>query len=103
MPGRPADFGRTNKNVATTYPDAEFVVIDCTTSHFNPLGWSAIGEKSAKMLEFGTRDADSGAPADVSQRHKFSRQLDARRDAELLAKYKNPAWVLAGWTPSTTF
>ena len=103
LPGRPADFGRTNKNGATTYPDAEFVVIDCTTRHFNPLGWSAIGEKSARMLEFRTRDADSGELADVSQRHKFSRQLDARRDAELLAKYKNPAWVLAGWTPSTDF
>ena len=103
LPGRPADYGRTNKNGRTTYPDAEFVVIDCTTRHFNPLGWSAIGEKSATMLECGTRDADTGQPADVSQRHKYSRQLDPKRDAALIAQYKNPAWVLAGWTPSQSF
>ena len=99
QPDRPADYGRTNANHGTTYPDAEFVVINCTTRYFNPLGWSAIGEKSATMLEFQTRDADSGQLVDVSKRHKFSRQLDAKRDAELIARYSDPAFVLAGWTP----
>ena len=99
MPERPADFGRSPMNHGTTYPDAEVVVIDCTTRNFNPLGWSSIGEKSATMLEYNTRDADSGQPADVSQRHKYSRQLDARRDADLIASYRNPAWILNGWTP----
>ncbi|MBQ9660595.1 MAG: carbohydrate esterase [Bacteroidales bacterium] len=99
LPDRPADFGRTNTNHGTAYPDAEFVVIDCTTRHFNPQGWSSIGEKSATMLEFRTRDADTGAPVDVSRRHKYSRQLDAVRDAALIEKYKNPAYVLAGWNP----
>ncbi|MCR4824775.1 MAG: carbohydrate esterase [Bacteroidales bacterium] len=96
---RPADYGRTNRNGASIYPDAEFVVINCTTRHFNPQGWSAIGEKSATMLEFQTRDADSGELVDVSKRHKFSRQLDAKKDAALIADYQNPAFVLAGWTP----
>ncbi|MCR4859547.1 MAG: carbohydrate esterase [Bacteroidales bacterium] len=99
LPDRPADYGRTNRNGGSTYPDAEFVVIDCTTRHFNPAGWSAIGEKSATMLEFRTRDADSGKPVDVSQRHKYSRQLDEKRDAALIARYRDPAYVLAGWTP----
>ena len=99
LPDRPADYGRTNTNHGTAYPDAEFVVIDCTTRHFNPQGWSAIGEKSSTMLEFRTRDADSGQLVDVSKRHKYSRQLDERRDAALIARYKDPAFVLAGWTP----
>ena len=99
LPDRPADYGRTNTNHGTAYPDAEFVVIDCTTRHFNPQGWSAIGEKSSTMLEFNTRDADTGQPVDVSKRHKYSRQLDARKDAALIAKYRDPAFVLNRWNP----
>ena len=95
----PADYGRTNTNHGTSYPDAEFVVINCTTRHFNPAGWSAIGEKTATMLEFQTRDADSGQLVDTSKRHPYSRQLDAKRDADLIARYSDPAFVLNGWTP----
>ena len=97
--GRLADYGRTNLNHGTSYPDAEFVVINCTTRNFNPQGWSAIGEKSATMLEYGTRDADSGQLADVSKRHPWSRQLDPVKDAETIASYSNPAFVLNGWMP----
>lgn len=99
QPDRLADYGRTNTNHGIGYPDAEFVVIDCTTRYFNPLGWSNIGKESATMLEFNTRDADTGQPVDVSKRHPFSRQLDAVADAELIASYRNPAFVLNGWTP----
>lgn len=98
-PERPADYGRCGANGGSTYPDAEFVVIDCTTRHFNPQGWSNIGLPSATMLEFRTRDADSGEPVDVSQRHAYSRQLDAERDADLIARYSDPAFVLGGWDP----
>lgn len=99
LPDRLADYGRTNTNHGTSYPDAEFVVINCTTRHFNPLGWSAIGEKSASMLEYQTRDADSGELVDVSKRHPYSRQLDAVKDAAMIADYSNPAFVLGGWEP----
>ena len=51
------------------------------------------------MLEYNTRDADSGEPADVSGRHPWSRRLDPVKDAELIASYRNPAFVLNGWTP----
>ena len=51
------------------------------------------------MLEFQTRDADSGQLVDVSKRHKYSRQLDAKRDAALIARYSDPGFVLNGWTP----
>lgn len=99
LPDRLADYGRTNVNHGTGYPEAEFVVIDCTTRHFLPAGWSSIGFESAKMLEFQTRDADTGQLVDVSKRHKWSRQLDALRDADLIASYRDPAFVLKGWNP----
>ena len=51
------------------------------------------------MLEFATRDADSGLLVDVSRRHKWSRQLDAQKDAALIASYSDPAFVLDGWSP----
>lgn len=99
LPGKPADYGRTNVNHGKGYPDAEFVVIDCTTKYFQPAGWSSIGFKSATMLECRTRDADSGELVDVSQRHKWSRQLDPVRDAAIIASYSDPAFVLNGWMP----
>lgn len=99
LPNRPADYGRTGKNGGNTYPDAEFVVINCTNRHVIPQGWSNIGQPSQTMLEFQTRDADTGELVDVSQRHPWSRQLDAVKDAETIANYSNPAYVLNGWTP----
>lgn len=97
LPDRPADYGRCASNHGQNYPDAEFVVINCTTRYFNPAGWSAIGLPSANMLELATRDADTGELVDVSARHPYSRQLDADKDAQIIADYSNPEFVLNGW------
>ena len=51
------------------------------------------------MLEYNTRDMDTGEPVDVSERHPFSRQLTLPRDAALIASYRDPAFVLNGWNP----
>jgi hypothetical protein len=75
------------------------VVIDCKTRNFNPLGWSELEEPTVVMLEFNTRDMDTGEPVDVSGRHPHSRQLTLPRDKELLASYRDPAFVLGGWNP----
>lgn len=95
----PADFGRSRLNHGSTYPEAEFVVIDCKTRNFLPSGWSELDEPTATMLEFNTTDLDTGEPVDVSQRHPISRQLDAVKDAKLIANYRDPAFVLNGWRP----
>lgn len=95
----PADYGRSVFNHGSTYPDAEMVVIDCRVRNLHPLGWSALGEPTVVMLEFNTRDMDTGEPVDVSGRHKFSRQLVLPRDASLIASYREPSFVLAGWEP----
>lgn len=97
--GRMADYGRTHTNHGTSYPDAEFVLIDCKVKNIIPEGWSAIGEKTSKMYEFHTRDMDTDQLVDVSKRHKYSRQLDEKKDAELIANYRKPAYVLKGWEP----
>lgn len=97
--GRMADFGRSKQNNKTTYPDAEFVVIDCKVKNIIPEGWSAIGAKTAKMYEFNTCDMETGAPVDVSGRHPYVRQLTLAKDAELIENYRNPAFVLKGWMP----
>lgn len=95
----PADYGRSVFNHGSSYTDAEMVVIDCKTRNFNPLGWSALGEPTVTMLEFNTRDMDSGEPVDVSGRHPYSRQLSLPADAGTIASYRDPSFVLNGWNP----
>ena len=51
------------------------------------------------MLEYNTRDMDTGEKVDVSRRHKYSRQLNTVEDAETIAEYRDPAFVLNGWNP----
>lgn len=96
---RPIDYGRTQTNHGSAYPDAETVVISCRVRNFLPEGWYSIGEPSATMLEFNTIDMDSGLPADVSARHPYSRQLDAVADSSLIRLYSTPSFVLKGWEP----
>lgn len=98
--GRLADYGRTKSNHGTAYPDAEVVLIDCRVKNIRPEGWSSIGEPTARMLEYNTRDLETGHPVDTSRRHRYSRQLDAVKDAELIKNYRTPAYVLDGWTPT---
>jgi hypothetical protein len=97
--GRMADYGRCRLNHGTSYPDAEFILINCSTKNIIPEGWSELDEKSMKMYEFQTRDMETGELVDVSKRHPYSKQLDAKKDAALIKNYQNPAFVLKGWTP----
>ena len=97
--GSMADYGRCRLNHGTNYPDAEFVLINCSTRNIIPEGWSEIGEKTMRMYEFHTRNMETGELVDVSKRHPYSRQLDSRKDAALIDNYQNPAFVLKGWIP----
>jgi hypothetical protein len=95
-----ADYGRSKFNHGSVYPDAEMVVIDCRVRNLNPLGWSELEEPTVTMLEYDTRDMDTGEPVDVSGRHPHSRQLTLPCDRGLLDSYRDPAFVLGGWNPS---
>lgn len=98
-PNIPANFGRTGTRTSLPYPAAEFVLIDCKLKNVAPEGWGYLAQKTQVMLEYNSTDLDTGKPVDVSKRHKWSRQLRADRDGALIANYRNPAWVLGGWTP----
>ncbi|MDR0988327.1 MAG: carbohydrate esterase [Prevotellaceae bacterium] len=99
--GRDADYGRTgSKNAKNKYPEAEFVLIDCKTRNIVPAGWGSIASKSSRLYEYNTCELETGRPVDVSKRHPYSRQLHKVKDAELIRNYRNPAYVLKGWTPA---
>ena len=38
--------------------------------------------------------------ADVSARHPASKRLKKEEDAQTIASYGNPTWVLGGWSPA---
>ena len=52
-----------------------------------------------RYWEFNSTNLSDGTPVDVSQRKAESKQLTKERDAETIANYSNPAYVL-GWTPA---
>ncbi|QBE65504.1 pectinesterase family protein [Pseudoduganella lutea] len=97
----PTEIARLPDNKGRNYPYAEAVLIDATLDGISPAGWADIGDGAthAKFWEFNSRGVD-GRPVDVSARHPRSRQLDATRDAAVIAQYRDPAWVLGGWKPA---
>jgi pectin methylesterase-like acyl-CoA thioesterase len=89
-------LGRNTEN----YPASEVVLLDSVLGDIDPVAWQLPANADRmRYLEFRSTRVADGKPADVSQRHPASRQLDAERDAEMIAKYRNPAWVL-GWEPA---
>ncbi len=110
-PGRivKTPFARLPRNgsptaTATNFPYAEMVLIDTRTSGIPPEGWGPIEEPPGfdsthvRFWEYNTMDLE-GRPVDVSQRHPVSKQLTQEKDAETIANYRDPAFVLGGWTP----
>jgi hypothetical protein len=109
-PGRktPSVFARLPRNSpgasAVNFPFAEMVLIDTRTQGFSPEGWGPVEEEPAfdrsnvRFFEFNTMDLE-GKPVDVSRRHEIVRQLRLPADAKVVADYRDPAFVLGGWTP----
>jgi len=109
-PGDNPLFGRVTKSVlarlpnnhGTNYPFAEAVLINCRLRDIPPEGWGPIDGDTAhvRFWEFNSTNLADGKPVDVSQRHPASKQLTMERDAKTIADYRNPAFVLDGWTPA---
>jgi len=100
--GEPAVIARAPANGGRTYPNVEVVLISCTLDGVSPAGWGEIGGDAAQvhLWEYDSRNPD-GSPQDVSGRHPASRRLRRDADAQTIANYSNPAWVLDGWSPGT--
>lgn len=96
-----AVLARLPNNHGLNYPYAEAVLINCHLKGVPAIGWGPIDAEPAHLhlWEFNSTDLD-GHPIDTSQRHAASRQLAMPRDAETIASYSNPAFVLGGWTPA---
>jgi pectinesterase len=93
-------LARLPNNHGLNYPYAEAVLINCRLEGIPPVGWAPIeGDTTHLHLwEFHSTDADDH-PIDTSQRHPASRQLNDPQDAQSIANYSEPAFVLEGWTP----
>lgn len=95
-----AVLARLPNNHGLNYPYAEAVLINCRLQGIPPDGWGPIdGETShIHFWEFHSTDTD-GHPVDASKRHAVSKQLTEAQDAQTIANYSDPAFVLSGWTP----
>jgi pectin methylesterase-like acyl-CoA thioesterase len=93
-------LARSPINGGKSYPHCEAVLIDCILSGIEPIGWGEIGGDASNIhfWEYNSIGPD-GKAIDVSRRHPASRQLDKEKDAKIIANYRNPAYVLGGWTP----
>jgi pectin methylesterase-like acyl-CoA thioesterase len=84
------------------FPASEVVLIDSVLGpSVGAAGWMLQGGGEAPRIrfwEFNSHDA-GGMPVDVSRRMPGSRQLRQPQDAELIANYSDPAFVLGGWNP----
>jgi pectinesterase len=96
------EIARAPTNKGRDYPNAEVVLINCALSGISPVGWGAVGGDTSNVhyWEYNSTNLADGSPVDVDRRHPASRQLTMERDAEIIANYGNPTWVLGGWTPA---
>jgi pectin methylesterase-like acyl-CoA thioesterase len=94
------ELARAPINNGRAYPNAEAVLINCALEGISPVGWGAMGGDTTNMhyWEYNSTNLSDGKPFDVSQRKPESRQLLLPKDAEIIANYSNPAYVL-GWSP----
>ncbi len=85
------------------FPGSEVVLLKCVlTPAVSTVAWriaSAHEAPDINFWEYNRRDP-SGKPVDVSKRLAVSKQLQQPGDAETIAHYSDPAWVLGGdWKP----
>jgi pectin methylesterase-like acyl-CoA thioesterase len=97
-PNAPPGGATLARNTAA-YPNSEVVLLECILAGINPAAWSLPPEgPDMHYWEFRSRDA-SGGLVDVTARNPPSKQLDAVTDAATIAQYRDPAFVLGGWSP----
>ena len=95
-----AVFARLPNNHGLNYPFAEAVLINCRLKNIPPIGWGPIDDDTSHLhlWEFNSTYFD-GHPIDTTQRHPVSKQLTMPQDAQTIASYSDPSFVLGGWTP----
>jgi hypothetical protein len=109
-PGRksPGVLARLPRNgpgsSSPNFPFAEMVLTNARMQGMPPEGWGPIEDapgfdsSNVRFWEFNTADLN-GQPIDLSKRHKVSRLLTMKADAQTIADYSRPEFVLNGWKP----
>ncbi|MGB8226427.1 MAG: pectinesterase family protein, partial [Sedimentisphaerales bacterium] len=99
--GKETEIARAPTNHGKNYPYCEAVLINCALAGISPAGWGPVGGDTSNVhyWEYNSTNISDGKPVDVSQRSSVSRQLTKEKDAEIIANYSNPAYVLGGWRP----
>lgn len=110
--GAPGVTGNMLSRVAPgRFPHSEVVLLDCVLGpSVGPIAWQLDSLArdtpepvfpNLRFWEFNSRDPE-GRPIDTSRRRNASRQLKQPEDAEMIANYRDPAFVLGnGWNPRT--
>jgi pectin methylesterase-like acyl-CoA thioesterase len=95
------ELARAPVNNGRAYPYAEAVLINAKLEGISPAGWGAMGGDTTNMhyWEYNSTNLSDGKPVDVSQRKPESRQLTREKDADTIARYSDPSYVL-GWAPA---
>jgi len=89
---------------APNFPHAEMVLIDSRTKGVIPERFGPVEDRetfdwtNVRLMEANTTDLE-GHPIDMSQRHPIVKVLDPVKDAETIASYRKPEFVLGGWKP----
>jgi len=98
----PTEIARAPLNGGRAYPNAEVVLLDCALDGISARGWGDVGGDTANVRywEYNSTNLQDGTPVDTSGRHPASKRLTKDADAETIASYRNPAWVLGGWAPT---
>jgi len=96
-----AVFARLPNNHGLNYPYAEAILINCHLKGIPDVGWGPVEADPTHLhlWEFNSTDAE-GHPIDIKQRHAASRQLVQPQDAQIVANYSDPTYVLGGWSPT---
>jgi hypothetical protein len=82
------------------YGNSEVVLLNCALAEkIDPVSWRGTGA-AVHYWEFNSINIGDGKPADVSRRAPVSKRLDKDQDAQTIANYTNPTFVLANWTPA---
>lgn len=97
----PVVLARSPNNHGINYSNAEVVLINCHLKGIPAVGWGPMADDASKvhLWEYNSTNLEDGKPVDVSQRSPLSRQLTMDHDAQTIANYSNPTYILGGWTP----
>ena len=100
--GTPTVIARAPTNGGHTYPNVEVVLLNSALDGISPVGWGDVGGDTSQVhyWEYNSTNLGNGSPVDTSARHPVSKRLTKDEDAQTIANYSNPAWVLGGWSPA---